>query len=224
MGPHVGEPALAVIVVGMSAGALYGLKTMIRGLPPRYSAAIVIAHHVAAPSILPDLLSRWTDHECRFASAGEELQCGTIYVAPAQHHVMINPDLTIGVSGRERVRFVRPSVDWLFESAAESFAERAIAVVLSGANDDGAQGATCITRAGGKLIVQDPDTCEYPQMPSAVIATGAPHERLHPCEIGAALARALVRIETEARQVCYPFSDEGLMVLSPPSAELLLSS
>jgi two-component system, chemotaxis family, protein-glutamate methylesterase/glutaminase len=184
-----GEPALEIVVIGMSAGGIYGLKTIVRALPAGFPCAVVIAHHVAGPSLLPHLICRWTEHQSRFASAGELLQAGIIYVAPADHHVVVNPDATLGIPQRERLRFVRPSIDWLFESAAVSFAERAIAVVLSGANDDGALGARSIVRAGGTLIVQDPESCEFPQMPTAVIDTGMAHRCLHPCEIGDALVR-----------------------------------
>lgn len=206
------EPALAVIVLGMSAGGLYGFKTLVRALPVDFAGALVIAHHVAAPSLLPQLVNLWSGHDCWFASTGELLHSGVIYVAPAEHHVVINPDATLGVSSRDRVCFVRPSIDWLFESAAGSFGERAVAVVLSGANADGAVGARCIARAGGRVIVQDPDTCEYPQMPNAVIATGVGHRRLHPCELGDALSRELSRIHAESLHAWNPF---GLDQLTP---------
>jgi two-component system chemotaxis response regulator CheB len=199
----------------MSAGGLYGLKTIARALPADLPCALVIAHHVAPPSMLPQLLCRWTDHECRFACAGELLRSGTVYVAPADHHVVINPDATIGISQRGRVRFVRPSIDWLFESAAGSFAERVIAVVLSGANDDGAYGARCIVRAGGSVIVQDPSTCEHPEMPSAVIATRIEHRNLHPCEIAPALGSQLSRLQSESPYEWHPFGGERTDATGP---------
>jgi two-component system, chemotaxis family, protein-glutamate methylesterase/glutaminase len=203
-----GEPALAVAVIGMSAGGLYGLKAIMQALPVELPGAVVIACHVAAPSILPELISRWTSHVPRFAAPGDTLQSGAIYVAPAEHHIVINPDATLGVLRRERVRFVRPSIDWLFESAAGSFGERVVAVILSGANGDGSYGARCISRAGGKVIVQEPDSCEYPAMPSSVIATGIPHRTLHPCEIGPVLVRELSRMDRESLRGWYPFDDE----------------
>src|SRR4051794_19218860 len=116
-----GEPALAIAVIGLSAGGIRPLRTIIKALPRDLTCALVIAHHVAAPSVLPELIAAWTDHECRFASAGEMLRNGVIYVCPAQQHVVIHPDGTLRVLQRGRVRFVRPSVDWLFESAAASF-------------------------------------------------------------------------------------------------------
>jgi two-component system chemotaxis response regulator CheB len=209
-----GEPALAVVVIGMSAGGLSGLKAIVQDLPKDFPSALVIAHHVAAPSILPKLIRGWTNHTTTLGSGGEILRNGTIYVAPAQQHVIINPDATLGILQRERVRFVRPSVDWLFESAAGSFGQRVIAVVLSGANGDGSYGARCVSRAGGTLIVQDPASCDYPQMPSSVIATGVAHRSLHASQIGSALMSELSRLENESFS-WYPFGDERLEAVAP---------
>lgn len=158
--------------------------------------------------MLPELIRAWSDHECRVASAGEPLRRGVLYVAPPQHHVVINPDATLGVPRRERVRFVRPSVDWLFESAAASFGDRAIAVVLSGANGDGAHGVRCIARAGGAVIVQDPASCGHPQMSLAAIATGVAHRRLAPPAIAPALTGELARIHDGSPRSWYPFEGE----------------
>lgn len=203
-----GDLPRAVVVLGMSAGGLPALQAIVGALPIRFPGALVVAHHIGDHSVLPELIRAWTDHTSRFASAGEPLRRGVIYIAPPQHHVVINPDATLGIPRRERVRFVRPSVDWLFESAAASFGARAIAVVLSGANDDGTYGARCIARAGGAVIVQEPASCEHPRMPLSVIATGVVYRRLPPWAIGAALARALARIHTGSRRGWYPFDGE----------------
>jgi two-component system chemotaxis response regulator CheB len=205
-----GEPALAVGVIGMSAGALRDLKTIVRALPTHIPGALVIAHHVTAPSILPELITAWTHHPCKFAVTDEMLQSGTIYVAPAERHVVIRPDATFAVLRRERVRFVRPSIDWLFESAAGSFEERVVAVILSGTNDDGSYGARCVLRAGGEVIVQEPTTCEYPTMPDAVIATGIAVHRLPACEIGNVLVRELSRMDQASPRGWDPFDGNVL--------------
>lgn len=188
--------ASAVVAVGMSAGALPVLRLLLRDLRPDLPAAIVIAHHVAAPSVLPALIERWRPGVARFAASGMPLCTGGVYVCPAAHHIAINPDATLVVSARERVSSVRPSVDWFFESAAASFGERAIAVVLSGANRDGARGVRHIRRAGGTVLVQDPTTAQHPQMPLAARARTEPG--LHPCELGRAVERALAAIPPQA--------------------------
>jgi two-component system chemotaxis response regulator CheB len=207
------------VVIGMSAGGLYGLKTIVRALPTGFPCAVVIAQHVAVPSVLPSLISRW-GHDSRFASAGALLQAGTLYVAPPDHHVVVNPDATLGIPQRERLRYVRPSIDLLFESAAASFGGRAIAVILSGANHDGSMGARSIVAAGGKVIVQEPDSCEYPQMPSGVIDTGIAHARLHPCEIGDALVKELSRLHGNSAYVWLMDDDTGAAATNLPESSM----
>ncbi len=192
----------------MSAGGLSALREIVGALPIRFPGALVVAHHIAERSMLPELIRTWTAHECRFASAGEPLHRGVIYVAPPQHHVLINPDATLGVPRRERVCFVRPSVDWLFESASASFGDRAIAVVLSGANTDGAYGVRYIARAGGAVIVQTPSSCDHPRMPISAIATGVVYRSLLPRAIGGVLTSELARIHAGSGRSWCPFDDE----------------
>lgn len=189
------QDACAVVAIGMSAGALDPLKQMIRALPAGFPGAMVIAHHVTAPSVLPSLVEAWGAHRAVFAARGMALQHGTIYVGPPEHHVVVNPDGTLDVSVHPRVRFVRPSIDWLFESVAASFGDRAVAVVLSGANDDGARGVRRVRRCGGRVLVQDPHTAAFPAMPLA--AQPSAHALVHPCELAWQIERELARIERE---------------------------
>jgi two-component system chemotaxis response regulator CheB len=125
------------------------------------------------------------------------LRAGEISVCPAQEHVVINPDATISVSQRRRVRSFRPSANWMFESAAASFRERAFAVVLSGFQNDGADGVVAIRRAGGTVIVQHPDACEHPDMPRAAIATGAVNFILDPDQIPVVLTTLLNDVDLQ---------------------------
>ena len=194
------DAAIAIVAIGMSAGALEPLRMIASALPRPFRAATVIAHHVATQSILPQLLHRWTGRSVAFGAPGALLRGDSIHVCPTQRHVVVNPDATLDVSTFERLAFVRPSLDWLFESLAASCGVRAIAVILSGANRDGARGAACVSRAGGTVIVQDPATCERPEMPEAAIASGVSHELLHPCEIAAALERHVRRIDETCRE------------------------
>src|SRR5262245_57818472 len=119
------DAALAVIVVTLSAGGLKPLRSFVRGLPLDIPAAVVIAQHVGGYSLLPDILATDTRVPVTFATAGGVLRRGAIYVCPAQTHVIVNPDATFALSRRERVRFFRPSGDWLLTSAAASFREHA---------------------------------------------------------------------------------------------------
>lgn len=88
-----------------------------------------------------------------------------IYFAPAGYHLMISRELSFELSVDEPVRFSRPSIDVFFETAADAFGEKVAAIVLSGANDDGARGAAAIREAGGLVLIQDPAQAKYPQMP-----------------------------------------------------------
>ncbi|HUQ04704.1 MAG TPA: chemotaxis protein CheB [Kofleriaceae bacterium] len=193
------ELALAVVVVGMSAGGLSALRTILSTLRPFPAAAMVIAHHVGETSILPSLINAWTGLDARFASDEEPLCPGRVYVCPGLHHVIVKPDGTLGIPRRERVASVRPSIDWLFESAAGSFGNRTIAILLSGANGDGSLGAACVAAAGGIVIVQDPRTCSHVEMPSLAIAAGTASYVSPPASIADILAAELARVA-----VAYP--------------------
>jgi two-component system chemotaxis response regulator CheB len=101
-----------------------------------------------------------------------EVEAGSVYLAPPDHHMLVNRDGSITLTQTELVNFVRPSADLLFESVAASYGERAIAVVLTGAGRDGSMGVTAIKKRGGTVIVQDEASSEFFGMPSAAIKTG----------------------------------------------------
>jgi two-component system chemotaxis response regulator CheB len=160
-------------------------------------AAVVIAQHVMSRTLLPEILAANTRMPIVLAYSGVTLQSHTIYVCPSQRHVIVNPDATLTVSGRERVSFFRPSGDWLFESAAASFQERAVGIVLSGLRHDGARGAVSIRASGGTVIVQDPRTCQRPEMPTAAIATGSVDFVLPPDQISAVVMALLKQMDLQ---------------------------
>lgn len=192
-----GDAALAVVVVTVSAGGLVPLRRLVRGLSAETPAAVVIAQHTAGSSVLPEILALDTRAPVSFAETGGRLQRGTVYVCPAERHVIVNPDATLALSSRARMNFFRPSGDWLFTSAAASYRERAVAIVLSGLQNDGALGSVAIHEAGGTVIVQDPGSCERPEMPSAAIATGAVDFVLAPDQIPIVLGRLLTQLDVD---------------------------
>jgi len=106
------------------------------------------------------------------AQEGEGLRPGVVYLAPPDRHLLVNANGTLTLTQTELVHFVRPSADWLFESLAASFKERAVAVVLSGSGSDGALGLRAIRKMGGRIIAQDAATSEFSGMPEAAIRTG----------------------------------------------------
>jgi two-component system chemotaxis response regulator CheB len=206
------DAAMAVIVVSASAGALEPLRSFVRGIPADIPAAVVIAQHVAERSWLPEILTADARVPVGFARSGVRLRQGSVYVCPAQTHVVVNPDATLTLSRRERVRFVRPNGDWLFASAAASFGERAFAIVMSGLQDDGARGCVAIRKAGGTVIAQDPGSCARPEMPRAAIATGAVNFVLAPGHIPIVLTQLLATLDLEQCRANWnePFLRSGL--------------
>jgi two-component system chemotaxis response regulator CheB len=208
------EPAAAVVVIGMSAGGLLPLRRLVRDLPFTFGAAIVVAQHVQGTTCLPEILRADTTLPVSLAHDGALIRPGSIHISPAQQHVVVNPDATIALSDRGRIHFFRPNADWLFESAAASFRERTIAVVLSGMQNDGARGVRCIHAAGGMVIVQDPHTCERPEMPRAAIATGSANHILPPHAIGPMLHSVVSAIDLSNRRRTWeaPFADRGQAV------------
>ena len=121
---------------------------------------------------MADILSRRTVLQVKQAAEGESLCPGTVYIAPPNRHLLVNPDGTLSLSQSELVHFVRPSADLLFESVAASYRERAIAVVLTGTGSDGTMGVEAIKKMNGTVIAQDRETSEFFGMPSAAIHSG----------------------------------------------------
>jgi chemotaxis response regulator CheB len=200
-----------VVVIGMSAGGLVPLRRLVRDVPLTFAAAIVVAQHVQTATCLPEILRADTTLPVSLAIDGALIRAGSIQVSPAQQHVIVNPDATIGLSERGRIHFFRPNADWLFESAAASFRENTVAVVLSGMQNDGARGVRSIHAAGGTVIVQDPQTCERPEMARAAIATGTADHILAPHAIGQMLLSVVSAMDLSSGRSAWdaPFAERG---------------
>jgi two-component system chemotaxis response regulator CheB len=162
-------PEIDVLVIGGSAGALEALLAILPALPSALAVPIVVALHVAPshPSLFPALLARACPRPVREVEDKQPLEPGVIYVAPPNYHVLIERDRTLALSVDAPVHYSRPSIDVLFESAADAFGRGVAGIVLSGANEDGASGLRRITDAGGLAAVQDPATAVHPTMPRA---------------------------------------------------------
>lgn len=162
-----------LVVVGSSAGGIEALSAMLSNLPRELSAPIVIGQHLdpAHSSQLAELLSRRSTLPVRVVSEGDEaLEPGIIYVVPPDRNVEITPT-SVRFSKGTTERHPKPSVDLLFSSAAVALGERVIAVILSGSGSDGAAGARAVKKAGGTVIIQDPDTAAFPGMPLSLAPT-----------------------------------------------------
>jgi two-component system chemotaxis response regulator CheB len=164
-----------LVVVGGSWGGLAAIERLLAPLTPGCDAAVVVVLHRGTQGLargLEDVLSRALALPVIAVEDKEPLVPGRVYVAPADYHLLVEEG-ELALSTEEPVRFSRPSIDVLFESAAEVYGARTIAVVVTGANDDGAAGARRIRAEGGTVLVQDPATAERAEMPRATIATGA---------------------------------------------------
>ena len=146
-----------LVVVGASLGGLYAVRTLVEGLPADFPLPVVLAQHrrADADSRLSEILAECCPFPVVEPEDKEKLSGGRLYVAPANYHLLVERG-TLWLTVDAPVWFSRPSIDVLFESAAEAFGPAAIAVVLTGSNDDGAAGARAIKRAGGTVLVQDP--------------------------------------------------------------------
>jgi two-component system chemotaxis response regulator CheB len=161
-----------IIVIGGSAGAMAALTKLLPVFPAGYPLPIVIAQH----------LHPWQDDyhlehfgdQCALAvkeaADKESIEAGTIYFAPPNYHLLINDDKTFSLSIDDKVNYARPSIDVLFESAVDVYAPWIVGVILTGANNDGAEGLRLIKENGGLAIVQDPQTAESAYMPKAALA------------------------------------------------------
>jgi two-component system, chemotaxis family, protein-glutamate methylesterase/glutaminase len=168
MGRH---PARDIIVVAASAGGLMPLRAFLGGLPADLPASVLIVLHIPATGghALPGILDRSTPLTAGAAEDGERLAHGRVYVAPADHHVLVAGG-RIRLSQAPRQNGVRPAADPMFQSAARYGGPRVVAVVLSGTLDDAALGCAAVERCGGRVLVQDPDEAAYPGMPASALA------------------------------------------------------
>jgi two-component system chemotaxis response regulator CheB len=170
-----------LVAVGASWGGLDVLRDILRGLPAELNAAVVIAQHRSPdshPTAMRDLLGAVTRLRVTEADDKEELRPGNAYIAPPDYHLLIEPGL-MTLSTDEPVLYARPSIDVLLETAAESYRERCIGVILTGANDDGARGLARVAELGGTAIVQDPATAQRDEMPLAALRS-TPSARVTP--------------------------------------------
>lgn len=181
-----------VVVVGASWGGLEALTTLVHGLPAAFSVPVVVIQHRGRDSqaLLADLLQDRTRLRVSEPDDKEPLLPGHVYVAPADYHLLVDDGyLTLEMDAP--VRHSRPSIDVTFTSAAATFGTRAIGVVLTGANADGARGLRSIADNGGTAIVQDPESAEMPVMPRAA-RLAVPEAKVLPLDRIAPHLRALV--------------------------------
>ncbi len=160
----------SVVAIGTSWGGLAALTKLLGDLPADFSIPVVVVQHRSTDSerLLAQLLQDATDLRVCEIEDKDALTPGTVHLAPANYHVLID-DGYASLTLEEPVRFSRPSIDVMLTSAADTYGSAAIGVVLTGANEDGARGLAHIVKRGGLALVQDPKTAEIPIMPEAAI-------------------------------------------------------
>lgn len=159
-----------MIVIGASAGGVEALQELIKGLPADLPAAIFLAMHVAprSRSFLPEILNRTGHLIAEHPEDGAPIEYGHIYVAPPDHHLVIERGHTHLSSGPKEQHH-RPCINVLFRSAAQAYRERVVGIVLSGELDDGTAGLWEIERRGGVTVVQNPEEAAFPSMPLSAL-------------------------------------------------------
>ena len=160
------------VVAGVSWGGLDALSRIVPALPAKFRMPVVVVQHIADGS--EDFLARHLDAKSavrvKEAENRESLAPATVYIAPPGYHLLIEMEREFSLSVDAPVSYSRPSVDVLFESAADAYGERLVGIVLTGANSDGSLGLKTIADRGGLTIVQDPDTADAPSMPAAALS------------------------------------------------------
>lgn len=160
-----------LIVAGASLGGYDALAMLLGALPESYPLPLAVVQHrsIDSDELLPVLLQRACRLPLTEVEDKQPILPGTVYIAPANYHLLVEGD-HFALSVDHRVQYARPSIDVLFESAADAYRERLVAVLLSGSNEDGARGIARVKARGGLTVVQDPASAESARMPAAAIA------------------------------------------------------
>jgi len=184
-------PAYDLVVIAASAGGLAALSAVLTALPAEFPAAVLVVQHLDPhhKSYIDDILRRRTALKVTLATEGAAISSGCVMVAPPDRHLLVNTTGNVSLSEAAVVHFVRPSADMLFESAAASYGDRVIGVVLTGSGHDGDTGVRAVKDHGGLVIAQDEETSQFFGMPGTAIETGAvdlvlPLEEIAPMLIG----------------------------------------
>ena len=184
-----------IVVIGASAGGVDALRAVVASLPDDYTGSVFVVLHIppSVPSVLPSILARSSRLLCVSATDDAPIRPGTVYVAPPNFHMVLEPGRVRLVPG-PRENSHRPAIDPLFRSAVAAYGARVAGVVLTGNLDDGTRGLLAITQQGGLAIVQSPEDADFPGMPLSAIANVPVHHVLPAASIGALLATVAPRL------------------------------
>ncbi len=188
--PKNKQSPFQAVVIGVSAGGLDALSTLLPALPATFGLPVIVCQHVREDA--EGYLIEHLGAKCRIRVAEAEekqgIEPGCVYIAPPGYHLLVELDKTFSLSVDLRVNYARPSVDVLFESAADAYLGKLVGVILTGANSDGSKGLRKIKECGGLTIVQDPESAYANAMPRAAIQETQPDHILPLEKIGPFLA------------------------------------
>lgn len=162
---------IEAVVIGGSAGAVHALLEILPDLPADYTRPLLLVVHLPprSESNLAALLADRCRLAVKEAEDKEPIEPGTVYLAPPNYHLLVEPDRRLSLSSDEPVLYSRPSIDVLFESAADAYGDTLAGLILTGANADGANGLRAVAAAGGLAMVQSPANAEASAMPQAAL-------------------------------------------------------
>jgi len=165
------KPLIEAIAIGASAGAVQALSRILPELPTDYPLPVLVVVHVPPDrtNMLVPLFQAKCQISIREAEDKEPILPGVVYFAPSDYHLLVEADRTISLSADAPAMYSRPSIDFLFESAADTYGPALLGVILTGANEDGAAGLTAVGEAGGLALVEDPAGAYASAMPTAAL-------------------------------------------------------
>ncbi len=192
------QPRIGVVVIGASTGGPNMLADVITALPADFPAPVLIAQHMPPvfTKLFADRLDSLTPLRVREAVAGEQLRTGQIWIAPGDYHLALTregPVVKLLTHRGPMENSCRPAVDVLFRSAASAYGAGVLAVVMTGMGQDGMRGCQAVSQAGGRIMVQDPETCVVGSMPQAVLQAGLAHQVVPLKNLGAEIVRRVTR-------------------------------
>jgi two-component system, chemotaxis family, protein-glutamate methylesterase/glutaminase len=167
---------IEAVVIGASAGGIQALMEILPALPPHANVSVFVVIHLPRdrPSLLVEVFSRRCALKVREAEDKEPVVAGTVYFAPANYHLLLEQGPHLALSADDLVHHARPAIDVLFESAAEVFGERLLGIILTGANEDGADGLAAVHDAGGMTVVQEPQSAHSSLMVLSALERRSP--------------------------------------------------
>jgi len=202
--------AAGLVVIGTSLGGLKALEVLLAGLLPDFALPVAVVQHrgLSSDDSLVALLRSFGPLPVEEPEDKQPIVAGRVYLAPSGYHLLVD-DAHFALALEAPVLHARPAIDVLFESAARSYGERLIGVILTGASKDGAAGARALKDRGGLLIVQEPDSAESSTMPAAAIAAAPADHVVKLAEIAPLLNRCAVQKDASPRAQPEPAADAG---------------